>query len=1543
MAILNLKSDEHVIINGWYGKCHDDSGEVVDILDCPEFDLTTSSDKIKSVYWIESDNTIRSFESGSVTNDFTKLKCGAAYLIYLKKGTGSLDIPNFVASHPDKALQGRITDECSGSGGSDFQFSAVSDISDELDIGYANTDATEYDAEEHYPVIGTATGVQSVDISADGTGLEYTIDGSNWTELTTTTQSITSNFTNLKLRVKVGRTANFTRSIKLIANPENTAFVTIEKLINYSVVINNVTISASANLTEELEEGSEGLVHTFNIEFQNVGGVGVTSTNPFHKIALSETGNYGDGISIPNPTSSPIKIYVKLSGNMPSSDVTTKFNVIGETRNSTPNITLTDAVTITSTVAPRPEITALSVNPETLLVSISTQNTENYGAHHWHYVVQDSLGNQVVGMQMPGFNLVGGGFPNDTIPFSFPTAGSYKLIAEIVDASHIKIAGTASKTAEFTITANDAVLSINKSGVSGVIDIDDTFQTTSVNITSNNLSNIRYSSSTLNNWEFLSQTPTEFSVRLKSDLKNSDLSSGPNILPQETLTITGDVGPRDTSGDSTKSVTFTLNQTIVDNAEFSITAPGGNFTVTDTRNYDGTSMPEFGPFTINSDAVTLSSNILNNWEVKIGTGTWTKSPNFAIAVNGTTFKVRQTNVSVGTYNEILTITPTANLSDNDPSDNPNAINITLNGKINANIATLSNPGKQTLTTIISGNQFSTKTFTAGGQFVKDITISSVSTDWSVTPASPNVGDTVTVAYIGSNEPTGIKSGSFTISASPVTGATLSLASYTVGLEVTINPKTSRIIASPTAISLNTIVSGAPSDTKNLTITSENADDIKVTSIPSGWIVDNGTEILTTNDSIGKSATLTISISDVNTLGSRTGALILEGTPSANSLFFSGNTKTINLSASVNPKQATASSSITSIGFDDIFVNDPIPASKSFTISTSEVDYVEFTSIPTEYTIKQNNVVMNASDNIDVSQQIEVELKSSATIGTFSKKIIMTAHSTDFSRFNSVSTTKSIEVQLYVKVNGKTTSLSINPTSITDTVNQYGDLPSAHAITVTQEYLSSVNVSGGSATTYQVSETETGAYSNSISNLSGNTFYVKLMSTNSPSNVTRTLTVSGTKSSEGATNPSSVSLGCTANVAAFTAGILLSPTSITETYDQNATTTAKQVSLTLDDISSLSITASGKYSVSETESGTFSSSVTLSNPGTSASFFVKCNDTSTVGSATGTITVVGTHTLGGGSTTKTLSCSATINEVEDAGPSTLWLAFSENGNTSGKYSPFYELKHTESEQGEVKNIADSNIQSWNDMVNSGTMPPGVEVVSDSFTFDRTKHSAVHPTAGLFSVFGGGTPGVPSVFQSFFSSDEDYLNGLEGASVTKVVTTGWVTTTTWDVSFTIALDHTKFEFVDPDHETEITSWMTSSSTTNLVEVLITESPTQPNIDALSQTDIASAFNSPSLSLKCGETWNGQLAPTQQTKMVITRDNGGIPEPFNYSAIAQTAPILSSGKWSGVGGGFANNNALGQVKSPKIMYFHFEKASGTKVKFSNGDPSGSHCGIS
>ena len=88
MATLTQTQDAYMVINGWYGKCHDDQGTLVEVENCPDFDLTHASvaDKIKAVYWTKSDNTIQSFNSGVVDHlqNFTKLECGAAYLIYLE-------------------------------------------------------------------------------------------------------------------------------------------------------------------------------------------------------------------------------------------------------------------------------------------------------------------------------------------------------------------------------------------------------------------------------------------------------------------------------------------------------------------------------------------------------------------------------------------------------------------------------------------------------------------------------------------------------------------------------------------------------------------------------------------------------------------------------------------------------------------------------------------------------------------------------------------------------------------------------------------------------------------------------------------------------------------------------------------------------------------------------------------------------------------------------------------------------------------------------------------------------------------------------------------------------------------------------------------------------------------------------------------------------------------------------------------------------------------------------------------------------------------
>jgi hypothetical protein len=284
-----------------------------------------------------------------------------------------------------------------------------------------------------------------------------------------------------------------------------------------------------------------------------------------------------------------------------------------------------------------------------------------------------------------------------------------------------------------------------------------------------------------------------------------------------------------------------------------------------------------------------------------------------------------------------------------------------------------------------------------------------------------------------------------------------------------------------------------------------------------------------------------------------------------------------------------------------------------------------------------------------------------------------------------------------------------------------------------------------------------------------------------------------------------------------------------------------------------------------------------------------------------------------SPTDTTTLNGTVSEPV-VGPKVMWLAFSENGNTSGKYSPFYEIEVSEQDKVFLDN---------GDYIQGA---PGA-TYGEGTTLNMTPTFSAPFSHNPFGAF---TPFKAETLEQYGGVD-----AFHGKTVAKDNATG---------KFYVPMDleYTTFKFKDTDHETQILSWMTSSSTTNLVEVLITESPTQPNIDALSSTDIASAFNSPSLSLKCNDTWNGDLS-SNKTKLVIVRDNDGIPEPFNYGALGSSVPILNSGKWNGAGTAFMNNNALTTVKSPKIMYFYFEKSSsGTKVKFSEGNPSGSHCGI-
>ena len=112
MAILFQKLHEHMIVNGWYGKCHTDVGELVDIEDCPHFDLLSAGNNIKAVYAFQDDMVVHSYTRGApiFLQDFTRLECGGAYIIYLEKGHGQVNIPHFVSSYSNKDSNQRISD-----------------------------------------------------------------------------------------------------------------------------------------------------------------------------------------------------------------------------------------------------------------------------------------------------------------------------------------------------------------------------------------------------------------------------------------------------------------------------------------------------------------------------------------------------------------------------------------------------------------------------------------------------------------------------------------------------------------------------------------------------------------------------------------------------------------------------------------------------------------------------------------------------------------------------------------------------------------------------------------------------------------------------------------------------------------------------------------------------------------------------------------------------------------------------------------------------------------------------------------------------------------------------------------------------------------------------------------------------------------------------------------------------------------------------------------------------------------------------------------
>ena len=143
---------------GWYGTCSETGDN-----ECADFPLIEGEladaiklyDEILAVYEIRSDAEGTISYNGDLADGFPlhysntelrSLKCGKCYRILLKPGAGKITIPEFTYANeanddPEQSINNRITDNCSIPV-AEFEFDAVTSITDELDEGYINSDAT---------------------------------------------------------------------------------------------------------------------------------------------------------------------------------------------------------------------------------------------------------------------------------------------------------------------------------------------------------------------------------------------------------------------------------------------------------------------------------------------------------------------------------------------------------------------------------------------------------------------------------------------------------------------------------------------------------------------------------------------------------------------------------------------------------------------------------------------------------------------------------------------------------------------------------------------------------------------------------------------------------------------------------------------------------------------------------------------------------------------------------------------------------------------------------------------------------------------------------------------------------------------------------------------------------------------------------------------------------------------------------------------------------------------------------------------------------
>ena len=101
MAVIQQGNTYKTVI-GWYGDCDEE---------CQDLNLSAYKSQLTAVYQWDNGGALKVWKSNlpdALNRSFKSLECGKIYYLYVKPGTGSFTVPNFVVSSYETQDAGRV-------------------------------------------------------------------------------------------------------------------------------------------------------------------------------------------------------------------------------------------------------------------------------------------------------------------------------------------------------------------------------------------------------------------------------------------------------------------------------------------------------------------------------------------------------------------------------------------------------------------------------------------------------------------------------------------------------------------------------------------------------------------------------------------------------------------------------------------------------------------------------------------------------------------------------------------------------------------------------------------------------------------------------------------------------------------------------------------------------------------------------------------------------------------------------------------------------------------------------------------------------------------------------------------------------------------------------------------------------------------------------------------------------------------------------------------------------------------------------------------